>query len=155
VSEICLNDALNDVLGLLNSLFSKEAISLSVELLPNLKIRANTSQLQQVFLNLLVNSLHAIKFRATNGPLTQFQVSLKARIVGNFCEISVTDNGCGIPEQNLRHIFEPFFTTKDLGSGTGLGLSIVQQIIFSWNGNIICESKVNQGKAFNLRIPNA
>ena len=155
ISTLCLNDALEDITRLLSSSLSKEGIELKLELEPNINIHANKSQLEQIFLNLLVNAIHAIKTRSLTDKSTRFQITLKAIVVGEYWEICLTDNGCGIAESHLKHIFEPFFTTKDPGSGTGLGLSIVQQIIFSWRGNIRCESKENIGTSFFIRIPKA
>jgi PAS domain S-box-containing protein len=155
VSSISFNDALEDVTRLLSSTFKKEGISPSFDIDQNVKVMANKGQLEQIILNLIVNSIHAIKSRAETQPNTNFQISATVKAIGIFWEICFTDNGCGISEKNLRHIFEPFFTTKDPGSGTGLGLSIVQQIIFSWHGNIRCESKENESTSFFVRIPKA
>jgi len=155
ISEVSLDEALEDVTRLLSNSFQKENIETLFEVKEQIRLKANKSQLEQILLNLFINSIHAIRTRSKSSPLVKFQVSMTAKVVGNFWELCLEDNGCGISESNLSHIFEPFFTTKDPGSGTGLGLSIVQQIIFSWNGNIRCESKENQGTRFYLRIPKA
>jgi signal transduction histidine kinase len=67
--------------------------------------------------------------------------------------ISVTDTGCGIPEENLAKIRDPFFTTKDVGTGTGLGLSIVDEIVRSHGGELIIDSKVGKGSTFSVILP--
>ena len=155
VSSVNVNDAIEDVRLLLSSSFTKEGILLDFNLPEALFVRANKSQLEQVFLNLLVNSLHAIKSKKSQSPMESYFVRLRAEPRNDCWEFNLTDNGSGISIDNLRHIFEPFFTTKDPGQGTGLGLSIVQQMIFSWNGNIRCESKLGNGTSFLFQIPKA
>ena len=65
----------------------------------------------------------------------------------------VTDNGCGIPPENIPRIFDPFFTTKGVGKGTGLGLSVSRGIIERHRGRIDVESQVGRGTAFKIRLP--
>jgi two-component system, NtrC family, sensor kinase len=67
--------------------------------------------------------------------------------------IAISDNGCGIPEENLGRIRDPFFTTKEVGTGTGLGLSIVDEIIRSHHGELLVESKVGVGSTFTVVLP--
>jgi PAS domain S-box-containing protein len=103
-------------------------------------------QLNQVFMNLLVNAAHAIE---TEGVITiktwQNEASLS---------IAISDTGCGIEPENVGRIFEPFFTTKAVGKGTGLGLSIVYDIITkNHHGDIVVESKLGQGTTFVVKIP--
>ena len=71
----------------------------------------------------------------------------------NHIYVSISDTGCGIPENVLNRIFEPFFTTKDVGKGTGLGLSIAYDIIKKHNGEIKVESEVGKGTTFTVKIP--
>ena len=78
-------------------------------------------ELNQVFMNLLVNAAHSIEKEGT--------ISIKTWKDDEFVYVSVSDTGCGISPEHLNRIFEPFFTTKDVGKGTGLGLSIVYDII--------------------------
>jgi two-component system NtrC family sensor kinase len=66
---------------------------------------------------------------------------------------SVSDTGCGIPEEVLTRIFEPFFTTKEVGKGTGLGLSITYDIIKKHKGEIFVESRPGEGTTFTIRLP--
>ena len=102
-------------------------------------------QLGQVFLNFLVNAAHAID--------KQGEVSITTRAEDGCVSISVTDTGCGIPQENLDRIFEPFFTTKEVGTGTGLGLAISYEIIQSHSGTIDVESEVGKGTTFTVRLP--
>jgi two-component system NtrC family sensor kinase len=67
--------------------------------------------------------------------------------------ITITDTGCGIPEENLSIIFEPFFSTKEVSQGVGLGLSVVYGIIREHQGNIYVQSEVGTGSTFTIRFP--
>ena len=70
-------------------------------------------------------------------------------------EVTVTDNGCGMPEENLPKIFEPFFTTKPVGQGTGLGLSVSYGIVKTHKGNIDIQSEPGKGTMFTILLPTA
>ena len=104
------------------------------------------SQLNQVFLNLLVNAGQAIS--GSDGI-----IKIKTWAENDTVHISVKDNGVGIPEENINRLFEPFFTTKDVGQGTGLGLSIAYDIIRKLNGRINVKSKVGEGTEFVVSLP--
>ncbi|MFA4830353.1 MAG: PAS domain S-box protein, partial [Thermodesulfovibrionales bacterium] len=107
--------------------------------------KCNLGQLNQVFMNMLVNAAHAIE--------KQGEITVKTWDNGNSIYISIADTGCGIPQDKLNDIFEPFFTTKELGKGTGLGLSIAYNIIKKHNGEIKVDSRMGEGTTFTLRIP--
>lgn len=107
--------------------------------------RCYPQQLNQVFMNLLVNASHAIE--------KQGEITVRTwHENGNIC-IAVTDTGRGIPAENLNRIFEPFFTTKEVGMGTGLGLSITYDIVKKHKGEIAVASQVGNGTSFTVRIP--
>ena len=108
-------------------------------------IRCMPSQLNQVFLNLLVNAAQAIEDYGT--------ITVSSAKRGEFVEISVEDTGKGIPEDALPKIFDPFYTTKELGQGTGLGLSIVYKIVEQHGGVINVDSKPGQGTRFTIVLP--
>lgn len=110
------------------------------------KITCFPQQLNQVFLNLLVNAAHAME--GQRGVLT-----VKTRFENDFVEVSFSDTGCGIAEDIQKRIFEPFFTTKEVGKGTGLGLSISYDIIKKHGGAILVNSKPDQGTTFTVRLP--
>ncbi len=105
------------------------------------------SQLNQVFLNLIVNAAHAMD-DTLGGVIT---LTTKGR--GKHVEVSIADNGKGIPAEVLPHIFEPFFTTKDVGEGTGLGLAISHQIVEQHGGTLTVRSTVGQGSCFTISLP--
>lgn len=123
----------------------KHIATLSVELPDDVILMGNASELSQVFVNLLINASHAI---TNNGVIKIACHSDSQNVV-----IKVTDNGCGIPADTLRHLFEPFFTTKKIGQGTGLGLSISLGIIENHEGSIHVESEVGIGTTFIIRLP--
>lgn len=114
------------------------------------KLPCNIQQLNQVFLNLLVNAAHAIEDK---GLEEIGIVTVKTRADDESVYISVSDTGCGIPEEIRRRIFEPFFTTKEIGKGTGLGLSISYDIIRKHGGELSVTSEVGQGTTFTIRLP--
>lgn len=103
-------------------------------------------QLNQVFLNLLINAAHAMEGR-------QGAISIRTWSEGTDVLVSVTDTGCGIPEEIRQRIFEPFFTTKEVGKGTGLGLSISYDIVRKHGGEIHVESEIGCGTTFTVRLP--
>jgi PAS domain S-box-containing protein len=114
----------------------------------------NVNELNQVFLNLIINAAHAIESagRDASSGLIKIRTSAGAERV----EIVIEDNGCGIPKENLEHIFDPFFTTKEIGKGTGQGLAIARSIIVEKHaGTITVDSQVGNGTKMTLRLPTA
>ncbi|NIS17487.1 MAG: PAS domain S-box protein [Aliifodinibius sp.] len=109
------------------------------------KISCYPNQLNQVFMNILVNASQAIEGKG--------KIFVKTRRKNDNAVIEISDTGRGIPEDKLERIFDPGYTTKGAGVGTGLGLSIVHQIIEDHNGRIEVESKVNEGTTFRIVIP--
>jgi two-component system, cell cycle sensor histidine kinase and response regulator CckA len=123
-------------------------------------IRADSGMLDQVIMNLAVNSRDAmpgggvlqITTRATEVDASSIQSHPEAR-VGRFVCMSITDTGTGISPENLSRIFEPFFTTKGIGKGTGLGLATVFGIVKQHHGWVEVSSKVGSGTAFEIFLP--
>lgn len=109
------------------------------------QIKCYPQQLNQVFMNLLVNAAHAIS--------GQGEITVRSWSDADNVFVSVSDTGSGIPEEIQQRIFEPFFTTKETGKGTGLGLSISYDIIRKHGGDIMLESTVGQGTTFTVRLP--
>ena len=110
------------------------------------QVRGDRHNLQQVFLNLLLNALQAMD----EGGLIHLEGTADER---GYVRIEVNDTGRGIPEENLAHVFDPFFTTKPVGQGTGLGLSIAYGIVKKHGGYIEVRSKVNVGTTFTVYLP--
>jgi PAS domain S-box-containing protein len=109
------------------------------------QIECLPQQLNQVFMNLLLNAAQAI---TTHG-----QIKIKTYRKDKDIIIEISDTGIGIPKDNIARIFEPFFTTKEVGKGTGLGLSVAYGIVQKHNGKIEVESEVNKGTTFRVILP--
>jgi PAS domain S-box-containing protein len=124
-------------------------IQINTKLTPDLpNVLADYSQLQQVFINIILNAEAAMLEANNGGTLTittqRFDHSIRA---------SFADNGPGIDKENLNRIFDPFFTTKEVGKGTGLGLSVCHGIIAEHGGKIYARSKPGSGATFIVELP--
>lgn len=140
-----VNEGINSTLNIVwNELKYKCKVEKEFGELPDLYCIPN--QLNQVFMNLLINAGHAIK--GDDGL-----VKIKTWADSKHIYVSIKDNGCGISEKNQKKIFEPFFTTKEVGKGTGLGLSLVFDIIKRHNGSIDVQSEVGVGSEFTITLP--
>ena len=112
----------------------------------------NVGELNQMFLNLLVNAAHAIAEAGKDREAGR--ITITTAVAGESVEISVSDNGCGIAAENLAKIFDPFFTTKPVGQGTGQGLAITRTIVTEKHGGRIdVHSEIGSGTRFVLHLP--
>jgi two-component system NtrC family sensor kinase len=110
------------------------------------RVKGNFRNLQQVFLNIFLNSIQAMPDGGT--------LEIHAKSEGdNFVKIDVTDNGIGIPKENLEKVFDPFFSTKEVGKGTGLGLSVSYGIIQNIGGRITVDSEQGKWTTFSVFLP--
>ncbi len=109
------------------------------------EIECLPQQLNQVFMNILVNAAQAIDDHGT--------ITVRTRQVGEAVEVAISDTGRGIPPENLARLYDPFFTTKPIGKGTGLGLSIAYGIVNKHGGHIEVDSTVGQGTTFRVTLP--
>jgi PAS domain S-box-containing protein len=116
-------------------------------------VHCHGGAMNQVFLNLLVNAAHAIKDRGdTNGQ--KGLIAVRTRRQGDQVVISISDSGCGIPENIRGKIFEPFFTTKEVGRGSGQGLAIARNIVVERHGgSLTFDTEVGRGTTFHIRLP--
>jgi PAS domain S-box-containing protein len=112
------------------------------------EIMVDYFQIQQVFLNLIINAEFFMTEAHHRGTLT-----ISVERVDHAVKVSFADDGAGIPRENLKRIFDPFFTTKEVGKGTGLGLSICHGIITEHGGKIYAESEVGKGATFIIELP--
>lgn len=143
-----VNDILNNTL----SLIEKQALFHNIEVIKNFDaelpyILGDNSQLQQVFINVILNAVQAMK---EIGTLT---INTTHDKNNDMVVIEISDTGCGIPEEMIDRIFDPFFTTKEVGEGTGLGLSIAYGIVTKHHGRMTVKSKVGEGSTFTIKIP--
>jgi PAS domain S-box-containing protein len=112
----------------------------------------NINELNQVFLNLIVNSVHAIQDAGRDE--TTGRIDIRTSHVGNYVELVFVDNGCGIGAEHIDKIYDPFFTTKEVGRGTGQGLALTRAIIVEKHGGEIdVKSTPGMGTEFRLRLP--
>jgi signal transduction histidine kinase len=141
---IDLNACLDSTLNIANNEIKYKArVVREYGLVPEVECMA--AQLNQVFLNLLVNAAQAID--------TQGTITLRTGNAAGNAWVEIEDTGSGIPAENLKRIFDPFFTTKPVGQGTGLGLSISYGIVRKHNGSIEVRSTPGQGSTFRVTVP--
>ncbi|MDH5640290.1 MAG: PAS domain S-box protein [Nitrospira sp.] len=158
--RVNLNDSLKAILSMLKRLMGED-IELSVDLAQDLwPIHVDKGQLDQVVMNLAVNGRDAmpeggkLTISTANFVLqpTTF-VSNPLFTPGDYVQLTVRDNGCGMDQEVRSHLFEPFFTTKEEGKGTGLGLATVYGIVKQSRGVIFVDSVPGEGTAFDLYFP--
>lgn len=141
-----INEELNNVLTILNSETSRKGCKVNINLNDLPKLRLESHGLSQVFSNLIINSLQAVK-------RNEGVIDIYGNVEDDNLILFFKDNGSGISEDNLKKVFNPFFTTKNIGEGAGLGLAISYGIIKKHNGNILVQSQVGKGTTFKLVIP--
>jgi len=144
-----LNKIIDEVLKLRAYEQSVNNIQIKTYFAPDLpKVTIDYFQIQQVFLNIVINAESAILEANNHGVLT-----ITTEQIGNFIITSFTDDGPGMNKKTLNRIFDPFFTTKEVGKGTGLGLSICHGIIKEHNGRIYAKSELGKGTTFIIELP--
>jgi len=147
VQDVQINELLEELVALSAQRAKFSNVVIETDLAEDLPtLRVSQSELQQVFLNLINNSLDAME---KGGG----KVIIRSRLKEGHLVVAVSDNGPGIPKANLGRIFDPFFTTKPVGKGTGLGLSICYGIIKKLGGEIEVKSAIDVGTTFFVRIP--
>jgi signal transduction histidine kinase len=145
LSPMSMNDTVKDVLALLQHQLISNQVDVRLALEPdNTPILGNRNQLKQVFINLMMNAVHAME----KEPRV---LEIATVVRDGMVMASVRDSGVGISQENLSRIFEPFFSTKSMG--TGLGLSISYGLIKEHKGTIEVESQENRGTCFTVRLP--
>lgn len=118
------------------------------------QLLCHPAQLNQVFMNLIVNACDAIREKqAEQHDKTPGQIHIGCNVVDKYVEVTIKDNGSGMTEETKNRLFEPFYTTKAVGEGTGLGLSISFGIVNKHNGELIVDSTPGKGSKFTLKLP--
>jgi PAS domain S-box-containing protein len=144
-----INELIGNTLDLRAYELAASNIKLSLQLTRDLPMTiADPGQLQQVFLNLIINAETAMKLTHDKGRL-----SIKTEKINSILRITFKDTGPGIAKENLETIFDPFFTTREVGQGTGLGLSVCHGIVTEHNGKIWAESEPGKGATFIVELP--
>jgi PAS domain S-box-containing protein len=139
-----INKGIESTLNIVwNELKYKATVTKKYGLIP--QIECFPQQLNQVFMNLLVNAAQAIEEKG--------EITIKTYQADKSVVVEISDTGVGISEDDLEHIFDPFFTTKEVGKGTGLGLSVVYGIIENHGGKIEVETQVGKGSTFRVILP--
>ena len=119
------------------------------------EINCDIGQLNQVFMNLLVNAIDAFEQASDEQSEGKPTITIETQASDNDVTIVIKDNGSGMKTETMEKIFQPFFTTKPVDHGTGLGLSISHQVITQKHkGEITCQSKLGEGTAFTITLPN-
>jgi two-component system NtrC family sensor kinase len=141
-----INEVIDKSIDLISHQASMQSVKIERRVKPDLpKMMIDMGQIQQVFINILLNAIEAMP---QGGTLT-----VSSGIEDEMAAIRFTDTGVGIPEENLRKILDPFFTTKQQGKGTGLGLSVSYGIIERHRGKLEVKSKVGKGSTFTVKLP--
>ena len=145
LKEVDVNERLDAAMemALMASYSDDITLTKNYESIPNIK--AKPEEIQQIFLNIISNAIHAMNGKGTLTLSTQKQ---NGAIVAQ-----IQDTGPGIPPEYVSKVFDPFFTTKDQGEGTGLGLNIVHRVVEKYGGNIKIESEAGQGTTFVVSLP--
>ena len=145
----------DSLLAKIQSLFGpqleKTAIKLKLESVPDIWVRADPHQIEQVLINLVQNAAESMKHGGTITLRVRNGTSRLNGRTGPVLMLQVSDTGAGIPPEVRKRIFDPFYTTKD--EGTGLGLAIAARIIEKHGGSIECHSEVNRGTTFVILLP--
>ena len=147
IGHMDLIESIKEVKGFLEKDILLRSIRFEMDLMEGLpEINSDKGQLEQVFLNIMKNAIDAVE----EGGLIVVSTGMKDE---HAVQVSIRDNGPGIPKDKLSHIFELFFTTKEKAKGTGLGLFVSYGIIKKLGGSIIVESEVDKSTTFFVEIP--
>lgn len=146
-----VHDCLDSTLLLLQFKIKQAGVQLTKQYDHNVpEMACYPGPLNQVFMNIFTNALQAISVR---GDIHGGAIKVKTKQNNDLVEITIQDNGVGIPKDILNKIFDPFFTTKQVGEGTGLGLSITYGIVQKHQGTLEVESEEGRGTTFLIRLP--
>jgi signal transduction histidine kinase len=147
-----MSDVVDGIARILESQAKEKGVEIARDFAANLpKVWIDREQMKQVFMNLILNAIQAMKDGGSIIVATRLYSRDQGGETAQFVQVEIRDSGIGISEDNLEHIFDPFFTNKDEGSG--LGLSISHQIVQEHGGYITVQSKLGTGTAFFVNLP--
>jgi len=146
-APVVLKNIVEDSLELFRERFAKSSVTVELTLHDCPRAWADPDQMSQVFINLVMNAVHAMPAGGT------LRIGLVPE--NQTVKLTVADTGHGIPPDVIEKVFEPFFTTKEFGQGTGLGLTVVKGIIEEHQGSIAVESEEGKGTTFTILLPQA
>ena len=152
--QVDLNEALDATLTIAQNQI-KHIADVQTDYQVNLpRLECYADEMNQVFLNLIVNATHAIREASKKQARERGKLTIRTRQIDDDVQIEIQDNGTGIPLPACARIFEPFFTTKQVGEGTGQGLTICHDIVVrKHHGNIWFDTELDRGTTFFIRIP--
>jgi signal transduction histidine kinase len=151
-TDVDINRAVRSTLNMARNEF-KSVAEIETDLGEVGPVHGHAGDINQVFLNLLLNAAHAIA-DAVAGTTRKGRITVRTRAIGDYVEISITDTGDGIPEAVRGRIFEPFVTTKEVGRGTGQGLALSRGIVVEkLKGSLHFETETGKGTTFYVRLP--
>jgi len=152
--EVDLSEALDATITVAQHQI-KEIADVQTDYQPDLpRVECYCDELNQVFLNLIVNATHAIRDASTQGTRHRGKLTIRTRQIDQDVQIEIQDNGSGIPLDVRDRVFDPFFTTKQVGEGTGQGLTICHEIVVQkHHGTIWFDTEIDKGTTFFVRIP--
>ena len=152
--QVDLNEALDATLTIAQNQI-KHIADVQTDYQPNLpRLECYADEMNQVFLNLIVNATHAIREASKKQARERGKLTIRTRQIDNDVQIEIQDNGTGIPLPVCARVFDPFFTTKQVGEGTGQGLTICHDIVVQkHHGNIWFDTELDRGTTFFIRIP--
>lgn len=154
VHEIHLVSLFADINDFLQHEFKKKEISLELRVDESLEIRFVYNSLIQIFLNLFMNAIHAIEEKRRREAISLTGViNVHAVRKDAFVIVRVSDNGCGMGDEDLKKVFTPFFTTKEIGQGTGLGLATSYKLLQAGGGFFSVSSILGKGSTFEVHLP--
>jgi signal transduction histidine kinase len=143
--KVDLHEGIDSTIRLLSKYYGSGRITLERDYADLPRVDCYAGQLNQVWMNLLINAAQAISQEGT--------VRVTTRMENKMALVSISDTGGGIAPEHLKSIFDPFFTTKRVGEGTGLGLSIAYGIVERHGGYINVESRLGEGTTFTVAVP--
>jgi C4-dicarboxylate-specific signal transduction histidine kinase len=137
-----------NTLELVSIYIERRGISIETKLEPKpVWVKAKAGHLEDVWLNLLLNARDALN------NLPGAHISISSKVLSDTVEVTVQDNGPGVPPTNQEQVFNPFFTTKPQGEGTGLGLYICKQITADCGGSMVLDTTIKEGACFRVTLP--